>query len=77
MDTQVMMENEIYPVPTEESILLARKARTEKMKKGMVLTKCPKCHQTIKGDEFYEYGILKCISVNCECGYIFDGEIYD
>ena len=47
------------------------------MKKGMVLTRCPKCHQTIKVDEIYEHGILKSVSVNCECGYIFDGEIYD
>ena len=77
MDTQAMTVNETFPVLTEESILLARKAKTEKMKKGTVSTRCPKCHQKIAVDEIYEYDRLKNISVYCGCGYILDGEIYD
>ena len=64
-------------VPTEESKQLARKAKMEKMEKGTVFTMCPKCHQKIKVNIFYDNGILKSISVRCKCGYIFDGEIYD
>ena len=69
--------NETFPCLTEESILLAKKAKIEKIKKGLVSTKCPKCHQKIKVDEVYDNGILKSISVRCKCGYIFNGEIYD
>jgi len=69
--------NEMFPDLTEESISLARKAKAEKMKNDVVLTKCPKCHQTINVDEFYDKGILKRISIGCKCGYVFDGEIYD
>lgn len=69
--------NEIFPTLTEESILLAKKARIEKDKRGTVSTKCPKCHQKIVVDELYDHGNLKSISVYCECGYILDGEIYD
>ena len=77
MDIQSMMGNEIFPVSTKESISLAKKARTEKMKKGTVSTRCPKCNQKIEVDEYYENGFLKNISVSCKCGYVFDGEIYD
>ena len=62
---------------TEESKLLARKAKMEKIEKGTVSTMCPKCHQKINVDEVYDNGILKSISVRCKCGYILDGEIYD
>lgn len=64
-------------VPTEESKQLARKAKMEKMEKGIVFTMCPKCHQKIKINIFYDNGILKSISVRCKCGYVFGGEIYD
>ncbi len=76
LDIQFMNSKKTYPVVTEESIMLARKARKEKHEKGEVLATCPKCHHRIEVDELYHNGILVRVSVWCKCGYVRDGEIY-
>ena len=71
MDTQ--MEKRISPMMSEESIMLARKARMEMWQTGNITVKCPKCGTiprittSLKGER---------LTVSCECGYVFDSEMY-
>lgn len=71
MDTQ--MEKRISPMISEESIILARKARREMRQTGTITVRCPKCG-TIPKITTSPRG--ERLTVSCECGYVFDSEMY-
>lgn len=56
-----------------QSVMLAKQVKREFEKDGKVTVVCPKCQKrpnvttTPKGER---------TTVRCECGYVFDGEIY-
>lgn len=53
--------------------MLAKKARKEMRLTGTITVKCPKCGTipkittSLRGER---------LTVSCECGYVFDSEIY-
>lgn len=67
----IQREKETSHQISEESILLARKAKTEQMQNGMVSVICPRCQThpkvIIDGNRIY---------VKCDCMYVRDGEIF-
>ena len=70
MGTQ--MEKKAFPTISQESIMLAKQARLEKMKIGCVKVTCPKCQEhpriftTSKGERTI---------IECKCRYIQNAEI--
>ena len=70
MDKQVEKKT-VYNI-SQESILLAKKARTELMEKGQITVICPKCQEhpeittTPRGER---------TMVTCKCGYIISVDI--
>lgn len=70
MDTQ--MKKKISPTMSK-SIMLAKKARKEMRLTGTITVKCPKCG-TIPKITTSSRG--ERLTVSCECGYVFDSEMY-
>lgn len=70
MGTQ--MEKKAFPTISQESIMLAKQARLEKMKIGCVKVTCPKCqeHPEISSTSKGERTIIR-----CKCGYVKNIEI--
>lgn len=70
MDTK--MKRKISPMISEESIMLAEKARRELRMMGTTTVICPRCgtspqiSNTPRGERTI---------ISCKCRYIFDGEI--
>ena len=71
MDTQ--MGKRILPTMSEESIMLAKKARKEMRLTGTITVKCPKCGTIPK---ITTSSRCERLTVSCECGYVFDSEMY-
>ena len=65
-------EKKASPTVSQQSTMLAKQARMEKMENGYVTVVCPKCHEhpkittTSRGERSI---------VRCNCGYIIDAEI--
>ena len=70
MDTQ--MEKKILVPISQESIMLAKKARKEKIETGQITVKCPKCQ---KIPEITMSSRGERTTISCSCGYIFNEEI--
>jgi len=70
MDTQA--KKKTFPTISQQSIMLAKKARLEKQKTGHMTVVCPKCHEhpeitmTSRGERTI---------ISCSCGYIKNIEI--
>ena len=70
MGTQ--MKKKTYPVISQESIMLANRARSEQLETGQISVVCPKCQEhpriftTSKGERTI---------IECKCRYIQNAEI--
>lgn len=68
----IQTEKKTFPIISHQSITLAKQARLEYLKTGVISVTCPKCHQhpeiktTSRGER---------TTITCPCGYIKNIEI--